>query len=55
MDRDVQRATAEMHRNNDMYIRCPCQRCKLGSMFTPSLGTVKEHLLMSSFMEDHTQ
>jgi hypothetical protein len=24
-------------------------------MFTPSLGTVKEHLLMSSFMEDHTQ
>jgi hypothetical protein len=24
-------------------------------MFTPSSGTVKEHLLRSSFMEDHTQ
>jgi hypothetical protein len=24
-------------------------------MFTPSSGTVKEHLHRSSFMEDHTQ
>jgi hypothetical protein len=54
VDRYVQRATAEMHRNNGMYIRCPCRRCKLGSMFTPFSSTVKEHLLRSSFMEDHT-
>jgi hypothetical protein len=47
VDRYVQHATAEMHRNNDMYIRCPCRRCKLGSMFTPC--TVKEQTNLYDF------
>jgi hypothetical protein len=55
VDRYVQRATADMYRNNRMDIRCPCRRCKLGSLFDPYSGKVKEHLLRYSFMEGHTQ
>ena len=55
VDRYVERATADMHRNNRNDISCPCRKCKLGSLFNPSLGIVQEHLLRRGFMQWYTQ
>ena len=55
VDRYVERATADMHRNNRNDISCPCRKCKLGCLFNPSLGIVQEHLLRRGFMQGYTQ
>ena len=55
VDRYVECATADMHRNNRNDISYPCRKCKLGSLFDPCLGIVQEHLLMRGFMQGYTQ
>ena len=55
MNRYVRRATADMYRNNRQDIRCPCRKCKLQALFTPSSETIRDHLLMRGFMDGHTQ
>ena len=55
VNRYVRRATADMYRNNRQDIRCPCRKCKLQALFTPSSETIRDHLLMRGFMDGHTQ
>ena len=47
------RATAFMIQNNMIEIRCPCRRCKLGTLIKPDSGTLEKHLLMGGFMPDY--
>ena len=55
VNRYVRRATADMYRKNREDIRCPCRKCKLQALFTPSSETIRDHLLMRGFMDGHTQ
>src|SRR5664279_5711221 len=45
----------DMYQNNRIEIRCPCRKCKLGTLHNPFSGTVRDHLLMHGFMDGHTQ
>jgi hypothetical protein len=53
--RYLSHATDDMIQNNRKEIRCPCQKCKLRTLFNPFFGKLLEHLLMSGFMDGHTQ
>jgi hypothetical protein len=53
--RYLSHATDDMIQNNRKEIRCPCRKCKLRTLFNPFSGKVLEHLLMSGFMDGHTQ
>ena len=48
-------ATNDMFQNNCTEIRCPCKKCKLGTLHNPFSGRLQEHLLMRGFMDGHTQ
>ena len=51
--RFLKAATAEMIRNNQKEIRCPCRRCKLTSLMDPKDDMVRDHLLMRGFMDGY--
>jgi hypothetical protein len=51
--RFLKAATAEMIRNNQKEIRCPCRRCKLTSLMEPKADMVRDHLLMRGFMDGY--
>ncbi|KAK1677954.1 hypothetical protein QYE76_038802 [Lolium multiflorum] len=51
--RFLKAATAEMIRNNQKEIRCPCRRCKLTSLMDPKADMVRDHLLMRGFMDGY--
>jgi hypothetical protein len=53
--RYLSHVTDDMIQNNRKEIRCSCQKCKLRTLFNPFFGKVLEHLLMSDFMDGHTQ
>jgi hypothetical protein len=53
--RYLSHATDDMIQNNHKEIRYPCQKCKLRNLFNPFFGKVQEHLVMSGFMDRHTQ
>jgi hypothetical protein len=53
--RYLSHATDDMIQNNLKEIRCPCRKCKLRTLFNPFSDKVLEHLLMSGFMDGHTQ
>ncbi|KAK1665019.1 hypothetical protein QYE76_053178 [Lolium multiflorum] len=51
--RFLKAATAEMIRNNQKEIRCPCRRCKLTSLMDPKADMVRDHLLVRGFMDGY--
>jgi hypothetical protein len=48
-------ATDDMFQNNRTEIRCPCRKCKLGTLLNFFSSILQEHLLMHGFMDGHTQ
>ena len=53
VDRYLEHATSEMFREKRKEIRCPCRKCKQRNLLGPFDGALKEHLLMSGFMDSH--
>ena len=53
VDRYLDHATSEMFRENRKEIRCSCRKCKQRYLLSPFSGALKEHLLMSGFMDSH--
>jgi hypothetical protein len=53
VDRYLEHATSEMFREKRKEIRCPCRKCKQRYLLSPFSGALKEHLLMSGFMDSH--
>ena len=53
MDRYLEHATSEMFREKQKEIRCPCRKCKQRYLLSPFRCALKEHLLMSGFMDNH--
>src|SRR4051794_528703 len=53
VDRFLRFAKAEMIQKNETEIRCPCRRCKLGSLMDPDSSTIKGHPLMCGFMDGY--
>jgi hypothetical protein len=51
----LQSTTADMLKNNEKEIRCPCRRCKLEVLVDPFSGKLMEHLLMHGFMDGYTE
>src|ERR1043165_7975818 len=53
VDRFLSFTKAEMIQKNETKIRCPCRRCKMGSLMDPDSSTIKGHLLMRGFMDGY--
>ena len=53
VDGYLEHATSEMFREKRKEIRCPCRKCKQRYLLSPFSGALKEHLLMSGFMDSH--
>src|SRR3954447_15320280 len=53
VDRFLSFVKAEMIQKNETEIRCPCRRCKLGSLMDPDSSTIKGHLLMRGFIDGY--
>ena len=53
--RYLKAAKADMIQNNRTEIRCPCRRCKLGSLIDPDSGELENHLLVRGFMVGYTR
>jgi hypothetical protein len=53
--RYLSHATDDMIQNNLKEIRCLCRKCKLRTLFNPFSDKVLEHLLISGFIDGHTQ
>ena len=48
-----ERAVADMRMNKRNYIRCPCRKCKLGSLIDPDSADLESHLLTRGFIPDY--